>query len=62
MVSGFTRNTSIRVRGTSWARRDVLRPTDALYVELAKQRNCPLLTTDHRLARGSPDAGVIAVS
>ncbi|MEI6252610.1 MAG: type II toxin-antitoxin system VapC family toxin [Mycobacteriaceae bacterium] len=45
----------------AWARREVLRLTDALYVELAEQRNWPLLTTDHRLARGWPDAGVIAV-
>ena len=45
----------------AWARREVLRLTDALYVELAEQRSYPLLTTDHRLARVWPGASVIDI-
>ena len=40
----------------AWARRDYLRLTDALYVELAEQLHMPLLTTDLRLARASSAA------
>lgn len=34
----------------AWARRDILRLTDALYVELADTADLVLLTTDPRLA------------
>jgi predicted nucleic acid-binding protein len=34
----------------AWARRDTLRLTDALYVQLAAKEDLPLLTTDERLA------------
>jgi predicted nucleic acid-binding protein len=40
----------------AWARRDALRPVDALYVELAARLNVPLLTVDQRLARAYPIA------
>lgn len=33
----------------AWARRDRVRLVDALYLELAAQRECPLVTTDRRL-------------
>lgn len=43
----------------AWARRDILRLTDALYVELADTANLVLLTTDQRLARAWPAAEAI---
>jgi predicted nucleic acid-binding protein len=33
----------------AWARRHRLRLADALYVDLAAQLDCPLVTTDRRL-------------
>ncbi len=38
----------------AWTRRSGLRILDALYVELAEQFGCELITTDHRLARVVP--------
>lgn len=43
----------------AWARRDTLRLTDALYVELAETAGLVLLTTDQRLARVWPSADAI---
>lgn len=43
----------------AWARRDILRLTDALYVELADTADLVLLTTDQRLARAWPAANAI---
>lgn len=43
----------------AWSRRDTLRLTDALYVELAETAGFTLLTTDHRLARAWPPAHAI---
>lgn len=43
----------------AWARRDTLRLTDALYVELADTAGLVLLTTDQRLARACPSADAI---
>ncbi|KUI03775.1 ribonuclease [Mycobacterium sp. IS-3022] len=43
----------------AWARRDGLRLTDALYVELADTTDLVLLTTDQRLARAWPSADAI---
>lgn len=43
----------------AWARRDILRLTDALYVELADTADLVLLTTDQRLARAWPAAEAI---
>lgn len=43
----------------AWARRDELRLTDALYTELATRLGSPLVTTDHRLARGCPIAEAV---
>jgi predicted nucleic acid-binding protein len=40
----------------AWARRDALRLTDALYVELADTAGLVLVTTDERLARAWPSA------
>lgn len=39
--------------------RDSVRMLDGLYVALAERRNCPLLTTDSRLARSNPPCEVI---
>lgn len=36
----------------AWSRRADLRLTDALYIELGVRLQAPVLTTDHRLARG----------
>jgi predicted nucleic acid-binding protein len=44
----------------AWSRRDSLRVTDALYVELAHKADLVLLTTDQRLARAWPAADAIA--
>lgn len=44
----------------AWSRRDILRVTDAFYVELAHQAGLVLLTTDQRLARAWPPAHAIA--
>ncbi len=46
--------------GGAWARRDTLRLTDALYVELADTAGLVLLTTDHRLGRAWSAAEVVA--
>jgi len=43
----------------AFALRGSLRIADALYVALAEQRRCPLLTTDGRLARADPPCEVI---
>lgn len=43
----------------AWSRRDALRLTDALYVELAETAGLVLLTTDERLARAWPSAHAI---
>jgi predicted nucleic acid-binding protein len=43
----------------AWARRLDLRLLDALYVELARQLDAPLITTDQRLARATPLADPI---
>lgn len=43
----------------AWARRDTLRLTDALYVELADSAELVLLTTDQRLSRACPLADAI---
>ncbi|MEB3035016.1 type II toxin-antitoxin system VapC family toxin [[Mycobacterium] nativiensis] len=43
----------------AWERRDKLRLTDALYVELADTADLVLLTTDQRLARAWPTADAI---
>ena len=39
--------------------RGSIRVTDGLYVALAQRLNCPLLTTDGRLARADPPCEVI---
>ncbi|MCH9721076.1 MAG: PIN domain-containing protein [Actinomycetia bacterium] len=44
----------------AWSRRDSLRLTDAVYVELAHTADLVLLTTDQRLARAWPPAYTIA--
>lgn len=43
----------------AWARREILRLTDALYVELADTAGLVLLTTDQRLARAWPAAEAV---
>lgn len=45
----------------AWGRRQDLRLTDALYVELAAQLSVPLVTTDLRLARACPGAVGVGV-
>lgn len=44
----------------AWARRRRLRLADALYVELAVQLDCLLVTTDRRL-HGEPGADIVAL-
>ncbi|WP_321540931.1 type II toxin-antitoxin system VapC family toxin [Mycolicibacter heraklionensis] len=44
----------------AWARREILRLTDALYVELSDTADLVLLTTDQRLARAWPAAEAIS--
>ena len=44
----------------AWSRRDTLRLTGALYVELAVSAGLVLVTTDRRLARAWPSADFIA--
>lgn len=44
----------------AWERRDTLRVTDALYVELAERADMVLVTTDERLARAWPSADAIS--
>ena len=46
----------------AWRRRNSLRLSDALYVELAEQLGVKLVTTDGRLARASPGALLVGVS
>ena len=46
--------------GGAWGRRDSLRISDALYVELANRLDAPLITTDLRLARAAPLAEAIS--
>jgi predicted nucleic acid-binding protein len=55
----MTRHPLVDLVGGAWARRDQLRLTDALYVELAAQLKVGLLTTDLRLARTCSDAEAI---
>lgn len=43
----------------AWARRHRLRLADALYVELAAQLDCPLVTTDRRL-HDEPVADIVS--
>ncbi len=40
---------------------DRIRVLDGLYVALAEQRSCPILTTDARLARADPPCEVVLV-
>lgn len=42
--------------------RDSIRILDGLYVALAERNDCPLVTTDGRLARSNPPCAVIAVT
>jgi predicted nucleic acid-binding protein len=44
------------------ALQDNLRVLDGLYVALAEERGCPLLTTDARLARAAPPCEVVLVA
>jgi predicted nucleic acid-binding protein len=44
----------------AWARRHRLRLADALYVELAAQLECPLVTTDRRL-HDEPVADIVSI-
>jgi predicted nucleic acid-binding protein len=39
-----------------------VRVLDSLYVALAEQRDCPLLTTDARLAAADPPCEVVLIS
>jgi predicted nucleic acid-binding protein len=55
-----TRHELVALLAGAWARRDALRLTDALYVELAHTAGLVLLTTDQRLARACPAAEVIS--
>ncbi len=54
-----TRHCLTPLVGGAWARRDTLRLTDALYVELADTAGLKLLTTDQRLARAWSSADAI---
>lgn len=38
----------------AFALQERIRVLDGLYVAVAEERGCPLLTTDHRLARSAP--------
>ncbi len=44
----------------AWARRHRLRLADALYIELAAQLGCLLVTTDHRL-HDEPVADIVSI-
>lgn len=44
------------------AMQDGVRVLDGLYVALAEERDCALVTTDARLARGNPPCEVILVN
>jgi predicted nucleic acid-binding protein len=44
----------------AWARRQRLRLSDALYIELAAQLDCPLVTTDRRL-HNEPLADIVSI-
>ncbi len=44
------------------AMQDDVRVLDGLYVALAEERNCPLVTTDARLARGNPPCELVLVN
>jgi predicted nucleic acid-binding protein len=44
----------------AWQRRHNLRLVDALYVELARQTDMPIVTTDARMAAASPSAELLA--
>jgi len=46
----------------AFALRDSIRILDGIYVALAEQRRCPLLTTDGRLARATPPCDLIFAS
>jgi predicted nucleic acid-binding protein len=43
----------------AWERRARLHLMDALYVALADQLSCPVITTDRRLARAAPEAELV---
>lgn len=55
----ITRHPLSALLAGAWGRRDTLRLTDALYVELADAENLLLITTDQRLARAWPAAEAI---
>ncbi|MDP9093140.1 MAG: type II toxin-antitoxin system VapC family toxin [Actinomycetota bacterium] len=44
----------------AWARRHRLRLADALYIELAAQLDCPLVTTDRRL-HDEPGTDIVSI-
>ena len=48
-----TRHSVAELAAGAWTRRDELRLTDALYVELAARLRATVLTTDQRLARAT---------
>lgn len=54
-----TRHDLVPLLGGAWARRETLRLTDALYVELSASSGMPMATTDQRLARAWPGAQAI---
>lgn len=45
----------------AFALRDNIRILDGIYVSLAESRDCPLVTTDGRLARSNPPCQVVMV-
>jgi predicted nucleic acid-binding protein len=55
----FARHPLTDLLGGAWSRRESLRLTDALYVELADRLGVPLVTTDARLAKAYPGAHVL---
>lgn len=55
-----TRHDLTPLLAAAWSRRESLRLTDAVYVELARKADLVLLTTDQRLARAWPSAYAIA--
>jgi predicted nucleic acid-binding protein len=59
-LAPVTRHDLTPLLAGAWARRDALRLTDALYVELADAAGLVLLTTDQRMARAWPSAYTIA--
>lgn len=55
----LTRHLLVDLLPEAWARRATLRLVDALYIALGARLQLPVLTTDHRLARASPQAEAI---